>query len=62
MKVHLWHGEEDVIVPPAMGRYVADRIPDCEATFLPGEGHFSFAVGHLGRILDALWGSSPDGD
>lgn len=37
--VHLWQGEADILVPPAMGRYLASQIPDCVATFLPGEGH-----------------------
>jgi len=35
----LWQGEEDVIVTPAMGRFMAARLPNCVARFLPGEGH-----------------------
>lgn len=37
--VHLWQGEEDTLVPPAMGRYQAAQIPCCHATMLSGEGH-----------------------
>jgi pimeloyl-ACP methyl ester carboxylesterase len=37
--VNLWQGEADVIVTPAMGRAMAERIPTCQAHFLPGEGH-----------------------
>jgi pimeloyl-ACP methyl ester carboxylesterase len=37
--VFLWQGEDDVVVTPAMGRYQAARLPDCTASFLPGEGH-----------------------
>jgi pimeloyl-ACP methyl ester carboxylesterase len=51
--VHLWHGEDDWSAPIAMGRYLASAIPDCQATFLPGEGHFMIA-GRMEQILDAL--------
>jgi len=52
--VHLWHGEDDRIVPPAMGRWVAERIPGARATFKVGEGHFSIVIHHLAEILEAL--------
>ncbi len=47
IKVHLWHGEMDKIVPPAMGHYLANTIPDCQATFYPDEGHFSIILNRL---------------
>jgi pimeloyl-ACP methyl ester carboxylesterase len=37
--VYLWQGEDDTLVPAAMGRYQAAQIRGCHATFLPGEGH-----------------------
>ena len=37
--VRIWHGEADVTVPVDMGRYLARSLPDCRATFYPGEGH-----------------------
>lgn len=46
--VFLWQGEADVLVPPAMGRYQAGRIPACKARFFPGEGHL-LVVGSHGR-------------
>ena len=51
--VHLWQGEEDPSVPPAMGRYLAATLPDCKATFIPGAGHL-WIVDHVGEVLDAL--------
>jgi pimeloyl-ACP methyl ester carboxylesterase len=51
--VHLWQGEDDPSVPPAMGRYLAQTIPDCEATFIPGAGHL-WILDHVGEVLDAL--------
>lgn len=52
--VHLWHGEQDTLFPPAMGRYLARTIPDCKAKFLPHEGHFSLLSQHTDEILTAL--------
>jgi len=51
--VHLWHGQADNIVPWHMGRRLAEAIPNCEAHFLPGEGHF-LLLDHLEEIVDAL--------
>ena len=42
--VHVWHGDEDTVVPIAYGRYLAAHMPDCQADWLPGEGHFSVAL------------------
>lgn len=48
--VHLWHGEKDRIVPPAMGHHVAETIPDCRATFYADEGHFSIILNRIHEI------------
>lgn len=37
--VDLWQGLDDANVPPAMGRYLAARLPNCRARFAAG-GHF----------------------
>jgi pimeloyl-ACP methyl ester carboxylesterase len=52
-RVKLWHGERDVSVPPAMGQYQAHLIPNCRATFYPGEGHFSLIINHMEEILSS---------
>jgi len=54
MEVHLWQGEEDVNVPPSMGRYQAEAIPNCRPTFYPGEGHL-LIVDRMEEILAALF-------
>jgi pimeloyl-ACP methyl ester carboxylesterase len=46
VKVHLWHGEADAIVPVGMGRYLADHIPQCRARFIPGAGHLWIFQGY----------------
>lgn len=52
--VHLWHGEDDVIVPVTMARWVARAIPGAHATYLPGEGHFSSIVRYVEAMFSAL--------
>jgi pimeloyl-ACP methyl ester carboxylesterase len=51
--VRLWHGEADGVVPVAMGRYLANAIPDCRAEFIPGGGHY-FVFDRIGPLLDAM--------
>ncbi len=53
-QVELWHGEQDVSIPPTMGRYQACTIPNCRAIFYPGEGHFSLAINYMEEILSGL--------
>ena len=52
-KIYLWHGEEDISVPPAMGHYIAEKLPNCEATFIPDAGHF-WIFEHMGDMLGTL--------
>jgi len=52
--VFLWHGEQDVIVPPSIGRYVAEKLPHCEVTFCPKEGHFSLVGNYMDIVLKAV--------
>ena len=54
LPVHLWHGEVDNMVPVAMGRYVAQAIPKCEAKYYPDEGHVSLLANHLEEIVNVL--------
>ncbi len=53
MEVHLWQGEADKNVPVAMGRYQAAAIPNCRATFYPGEGHL-LIIDRMEEILGAV--------
>jgi pimeloyl-ACP methyl ester carboxylesterase len=38
--VYLWHGEDDANVSLSAARHLARAIPGCQATFIPGEGHW----------------------
>lgn len=51
----LWHGEADTIVPPAFGRWLAERIPDCRTRFIPGAGHF-WIVANASEVMRRLIG------
>ena len=53
IEVLLWHGDADTVVPISMGRYMAGAIPNCRATYYPGEGHF-LAFDRMDEILTAL--------
>ena len=48
-KVLLWHGRDDVVVPPAMTLHAARRLPGSEVTLLPG-GHFR-VIGHAEELV-----------
>jgi pimeloyl-ACP methyl ester carboxylesterase len=57
-EVMLWHGEADAVVPVAMGRALARVLPNCQARFLDGEGHYSLPLLHCEDILAALASSA----
>jgi pimeloyl-ACP methyl ester carboxylesterase len=52
-KVYLWQGEEDISVPLSMGQYMAGKLPNCEAKFIKGVGHF-WIFEHLAEMLEKL--------
>jgi pimeloyl-ACP methyl ester carboxylesterase len=52
--VRLLHGEADLNVPVAVARKVAATIPGCQATYYPGEGHFSTVANHLDEVFRTL--------
>jgi len=52
-KVYLWQGEEDISVPLSMGQYMAEKLPNCEAEFIKGVGHF-WIFEHLAEMLKKL--------
>jgi len=54
MPVSLWQGLADQILPAHMARRLAAALPECNARFLPGEGHLSLVVRHIGAVLAEL--------
>jgi pimeloyl-ACP methyl ester carboxylesterase len=54
-RVHVWHGEEDLNAPfAAHGKALAQRLPNVEAKFYPGEGHISLIHKYLETIIHTL--------
>jgi pimeloyl-ACP methyl ester carboxylesterase len=56
--VYLWQGEADTLVPPAMGRYQAEQIPNCHARMLPGEGHL-LIIDRMPDLIEAFRQQAP---
>jgi len=52
--VFLWQGEQDLMVPPAHGRWLADAIPGCRARLLPDDGHLTMLLNRPVEILADL--------
>jgi len=59
-EVHLWQGEADTIVPPAMGRYQAEQIPHCLLRMFPGEGHL-LIIDRMPDLIEAFRAGSASG-
>jgi pimeloyl-ACP methyl ester carboxylesterase len=52
--IYVWQGTADRNVSISSARRISQEIPDCKATFIEGEGHFSLIGKHLGSILAQL--------
>lgn len=52
---YLWHGELDANAPVALARAMARAIPNCQATFVPGEGHLSLILKQLAEIIRSFF-------
>jgi pimeloyl-ACP methyl ester carboxylesterase len=52
--VMIWQGSEDLMVPFAHGKWLADRMPAAVAHLEDGEGHLSIGLGAMDRMLDEL--------
>ena len=59
-EVQLWHGLDDVLVPPEHALQLAATLPRCRVFLDPGEGHHFFRS-NLARILAVLVGGEPGG-
>ena len=54
VKIFLWHGARDRVVPVSLAHALAQALPQCTATFYPQEGHFSTPGNHGQDILKTL--------
>ena len=51
--IHLWHGDDDITVPPIFGQTMAERVPHSRATFWPDEGHL-MAISRAEEIIETI--------
>lgn len=54
LPVALWHGTDDITVPPCHSRMLAEPLAQAQVFDWPGEGHFSLPINHAEPILGAL--------
>jgi pimeloyl-ACP methyl ester carboxylesterase len=54
VRVELWHGSEDRMVPLSHGQWLAEHLPTVTPHLEAEHGHLSIAIGSLGDKLDAL--------
>ena len=57
--VRLWHGKQDRAFSVRLAEDIANRLPNCEARFVDGAGHYSLPIRYTRQILQDLI-CSPD--
>jgi pimeloyl-ACP methyl ester carboxylesterase len=55
--LYLWHGARDTFAPIGRARVMASKLTRCQATYYPGEGHFSTLLNHQPEFFTALFAS-----
>jgi pimeloyl-ACP methyl ester carboxylesterase len=55
--VHLFYGDEDLMVPPPHGKWLSTHVPGATPCHLPEEGHISIFTNHLDDVAAALQAS-----
>ncbi|XP_068662340.1 uncharacterized protein [Aristolochia californica] len=49
--VHLWHGDDDLIVPVGPQRYIAEKLPWIHYNEVPGAGHMLVLADGFGDLI-----------
>jgi len=52
--VRLWHGKQDRAFSARLAEDIANRLPNCEARFVDGAGHYSLPNRYMRQILQDL--------
>ena len=49
--VQIWHGKEDLNLPPKIGEAMAGLLPQSKLHMIEGEGHYSLIIRRIADIL-----------
>ncbi len=49
--VHIWQGDQDLMVPHAHSYWLEKHIPTGVLNFIPGQGHVSLIAGYKGEVI-----------
>jgi pimeloyl-ACP methyl ester carboxylesterase len=52
--VRLWHGTQDRAFSVHLAEEIARQLPNCQAHFVDGAGHYSLPIRHMREILEDL--------
>jgi len=53
--LHIWHGDEDPVVPPPHSLWLHDQVAGSYLTMVEGEGHFSLPLRYADQIIKSLF-------
>jgi len=54
LPVRLWHGTQDRAFSVHLAEEIARQLPNCQAHFVDGAGHYSLPIRHMREILEDL--------
>lgn len=52
--VQIWYGDEDLMVPPSHGKWLASHLPTAQAHHFSSEGHLSLYTNHFNEVALSL--------
>ena len=52
--VAVWFGDQDLMVPPAHGQWLARSLPTATSHHYPDEGHMSLILNHFDELSDGI--------
>lgn len=52
--VDIWHGDQDLILPPEMAEQTARSIPHAKFHLIKGEGHYSLPINQIEAVLNNI--------
>lgn len=50
--VHLWQGDDDLMVPYSHSKWLEKHIPTSKLRFIPGQGHISLGINYQEEIIE----------